>query len=78
MIYAFVLAEDGTRLMPTDIRHARRLLKKKEAVIAGHKAIHDPAYKAVGTPCTARGMLFRYWPGTYRRQYQVREARVCA
>lgn len=37
MIYAFVLAEDGTRLMPTDIRHARRLLKKKEAVIAGHK-----------------------------------------
>ena len=37
MIYAFVLAEDGTWLMPTDIRHARRLLKKKEAVIAGHK-----------------------------------------
>ena len=37
MIYAFVLAEDGTRLMPTDIRHARRLLKKKEAVIVEHK-----------------------------------------
>ena len=36
MIYAFVLAQDGTALMPTDIRHARRMLKKHEAVIAGH------------------------------------------
>ena len=37
MRYAFVLAEDGTPLMPTDIRHASHLLKRKEAVIAGHR-----------------------------------------
>lgn len=37
MRYAFVLAEDGMPLMPTDIRHASRLLKRKEAVIAGHR-----------------------------------------
>ena len=32
----FVIANDGTRLMPTNIRHARRLMKRKEAVIYKH------------------------------------------
>ncbi len=33
----FVIANDGTKLMPTDIRHARRLMKRKEAVIYKHE-----------------------------------------
>ena len=33
----FVIAKDGARLMPTDIRHARRLMKRKEAVIYKHE-----------------------------------------
>jgi len=33
----FVIAKDGTRLMPTNIRHARRLMKRKEAVIYRHE-----------------------------------------
>ena len=32
----FVIANDGTKLMPTNIKKARKLLKKKEAVIFRH------------------------------------------
>lgn len=32
----FVIASDGTRLMPTNIKRARKLLKRKEAVIFKH------------------------------------------
>ena len=33
----FVIANDGTRLMPTNIKRARQLLKRKEAVIFKHR-----------------------------------------
>ena len=33
----FVIAQDGTKLMPTNIKHARKLLKRKEAIIFKHK-----------------------------------------
>lgn len=36
MAYVFVLAKDGTKLMPTHPAHARKLLKKGKAVIASH------------------------------------------
>lgn len=36
IIMVFVLSKTGKPLMPTDIRHARRLLNKKRAEIAGH------------------------------------------
>ena len=32
----FVIASDGTRLMPTNIKKARKLLKRKEAIIFKH------------------------------------------
>lgn len=32
----FVIANDGTRLMPTNIKRARQLLKRNEAVIFKH------------------------------------------
>ncbi len=32
----FVIANDGTRLMPTNIKRARRLMKRREAVICRH------------------------------------------
>lgn len=35
-MYAFVIAKDGSRLMPTNIRKARRLLEKGKAVICRH------------------------------------------
>lgn len=35
-MYAFVIAKDGSRLMPTNIRKARRLLEKGKAVIYRH------------------------------------------
>ena len=36
-MYAFVIAKDGSRLMPTNIRKARRLIKKGKAVICKHR-----------------------------------------
>ena len=33
----FVIANDGTRLMPTNIKKARQLLKRKEATIFKHR-----------------------------------------
>ena len=35
-MYAFVLAKDGSRLMPTNIRKARKLLDKGKVVIYKH------------------------------------------
>ena len=35
----FVVANDGTKLMPTDIKHARKLMKKHKAVIFKHQPL---------------------------------------
>lgn len=35
----FVIAENGKKLMPTNIKHARKLLKRKEAIIFKHEPL---------------------------------------